>query len=141
MALATEVSVYDGAIQTEDAEMPVLCAPLVNSQKLEGEFNAREESVLHIYPIAFSPIACSMQSSEPPNVYRSCARPRVARIERDNGLLEAVTFPSFQIYNTLKQLIRFHPQGFLASKSILTGATCKAASEGSQSHRIRRQGL
>jgi len=134
MALATELEVVR---MEEDGGLERLVG-LPSTAKVSRLFVSANSR--YIYPIALSPRVNSFQSSQLPSNYAEFARPVVARVSQDNGHLNIVKFLSFQVYNTMKQRLRYHPSSFLPSKGLLTASSThalKSATRPAQNKRAR----
>jgi hypothetical protein len=60
-------------------------------------------------------------------------------LKRENDDVNIFKVESFQLYNSTKQQIRQDAATFYAGRSILTGATCRMASQGSVKDRNRQK--
>jgi hypothetical protein len=136
-ALTTEIEIVDHCQLGQPGER-VVAVGLGNSTKLQLQFPPqRHNGGLKIFPIAFSAVACGVQGKGAPKVYQRLAEPIRQRVKDENDGVNIFKVESFQLYNSTKQQIRSNLQGFYAGRSILTGATCRMASQGSVKDRNR----
>jgi hypothetical protein len=140
-ALTTEIEIIDRCQLAGPGEH-ILAIGLGNSVKLQLQFGSptgQRGNGVRIFPIAFSSIACGAQSKGAPKVYDRLAEPIRQRLKGENDDVNIFKVESFQLYNSTKQQIRQDPVAFHAGRSILTGATCRMASQGSVKDRNRQK--
>ena len=133
LALTTEIDMGDHCqLVDENDEEAALVIGLGNSGKIKREFGDEVGNRnLRLFPIAFSRVACNMQSHGCPRVYEELSEPIIEDANEMFGGEDVVSIRSFQIYNTLKQQIRRNASGFLGGQSIVSGGLCRMASQGS----------
>jgi len=134
MAIATEVAVYDNSTGQE----PSICAPIADTNKLRAQFLQGQESMVDIYPIAFSPRVCSFQARLPPKCYLSCVKTIERQLRNENYGQNVLTFGEFQGYTTQKQGARNNLKNLHLGQSTLTAAYCLSASSSTAPHKRKK---
>jgi hypothetical protein len=141
VALTSEIEITDGIQLMEEEERDLgermVVVGLGNIEKIVRQFRGSRGDKVRVFPIAFSRVACGMQGKGPPAIYDRAIERLRRRMKRENCGEDVFRIESFQLYNTLKQQIRSNKEGFYAGQSVLTGATCRMAGQGSVKDRRR----